>query len=62
MTVPTLVLQGDDDQIVPIDLASRQSVKLLPHGTLQEIAGAPHGLTVTHADQVNAKLMAFIKG
>jgi len=62
MAVPTLVMQGDDDQIVPIDLASRQSVKILPHGTLQEIPGAPHGLTVTHADRVNAELMAFIRG
>ena len=62
MTMPTLVMQGDDDQIVPIDLASRQSVKILPHGTLKEVPGAPHGLTVTHADQVNAELMTFIRG
>ena len=62
MTVATLVLQGDDDQIVPIDLASRQSVKILPHGTLKEIPGAPHGLTVTHADRVNAELVTFIQG
>ena len=62
MVVPALVLQGDDDQIVPIDLASRESVKILPHGTLKEIPGAPHGLTVTHADHVNAELMTFIQG
>ena len=61
MRIPTLVLQGDDDQIVPIDLASRQSAKILPHGILKEIKGAPHGLTVTHADQVNTELMAFLK-
>jgi non-heme chloroperoxidase len=61
MTVPTLLLQGDDDQIVPIDLASRRSIKLLPKGTLKEIAGAPHGLCATHADQVNAALLAFLK-
>jgi non-heme chloroperoxidase len=61
MTVPTLLLQGDDDQIVPIDLSSRRSIKLLLHGTLKEIPGAPHGLCVTHADQVNAALLAFIK-
>jgi non-heme chloroperoxidase len=61
MTVPTLLLQGDDDQIVPIDLASRRSIKILPKAALKEIAGAPHGLCVTHAEQVNAALLAFIK-
>ena len=61
MSIPTLLLQGDADQIVPIDLASRRSIKLLPKGTLKEIAGAPHGLCVTHAEQVNAELLAFIK-
>lgn len=61
MTIPTLLLQGDDDQIVPIDLSSRRSIKILPHGTLKEIKGAPHGLCVTHADEVNADLLAFLK-
>jgi non-heme chloroperoxidase len=61
MTLPTLLPQGDDDQIVPIDLSSRRSIKLLPHGTLKEIAGAPHGLCVTHAEEVNSALLAFIK-
>lgn len=61
MSIPTLLLQGDDDQIVPIDLSSRRSIQLLPKGALKEIAGAPHGLCVTHADQVNAALLAFIK-
>jgi non-heme chloroperoxidase len=61
MTVPTLLLQGDDDQIVPIDLASRRSIGILPKGTLKEIASAPHGLCVTHAEQVNAALLGFIK-
>ena len=61
MTVSTLLLQGDDDQIVPIDLSSRRSIKILPHGTNKEIAGAPHGLCVTHADAVNADLLAFIE-
>lgn len=62
MTIPTLLLQGDDDQIVPIDIASRRSVKILPKATLKEYAGAPHGMCVTHADQVNADLLAFLKG
>lgn len=61
MTIPTLLLHGDEDQIVPIDLASRQSIKMLPRGTLKEYAGAPHGLCVTHADQVNGDLLAFLK-
>jgi non-heme chloroperoxidase len=62
MTIPTLLLQGDDDQIVPIDIASRRSVKILPNASLKEYAGAPHGMYVTHADQVNADLLAFLKG
>jgi len=62
MTIPTLLLQGDDDQIVPIDIASRRSVKILPNATLKEYAGAPHGMCVTHADRVNADLLAFLKG
>ncbi|MCK1329826.1 MULTISPECIES: alpha/beta hydrolase [unclassified Bradyrhizobium] len=62
MTIPTLLLQGNDDQIVPIDIASRRSVKILPNASLKEYAGAPHGMCVTHADQVNADLLAFLKG
>ncbi len=61
MTIPTLLIQGDDDQIVPIDLASRRSIKMLPQGTLKEYPGAPHGLCVTMADRVNADLLAFFK-
>jgi non-heme chloroperoxidase len=61
MTVPTLVLHGDDDQIVPIDISSRKTVHLLPQGTLKEIAGAPHGMAATHADIVNAALLEFLK-
>ncbi len=61
MTMPTLLIQGDDDQIVPIDLASRRQIKVLPHATLKEYPGAPHGLCVTHADRVNADLLAFLK-
>ena len=47
MTVPTLLLHGTDDQIVPIDIASRKSVNILPASTLVEIDGAPHGMCVT---------------
>jgi non-heme chloroperoxidase len=62
MTIPTLLLHGVEDQVVPIDIASRKSIKILPKGTLKEIAGAPHGMCVTHAADVNAALLAFIKG
>jgi non-heme chloroperoxidase len=62
MTVPTLLLQGDDDRIVPIDLASRRSIKILPRGTLKEIPGAPHGLYATHTEAVNSELLTFIRG
>ena len=59
--VPTLILQGDADQIVPIDDASRLSAKLIKHSTLKVYAGAPHGMCTTHADEVNADLLAFLE-
>jgi non-heme chloroperoxidase len=62
ITVPTLVMHGDDDQIVPIDAASRAAVKLLKQGTLKVYAGYPHGMLTTHADVLNQDLLAFIKG
>lgn len=58
--VPTLVIQGDADQIVPIDDSGRLSAKLVKNGTLKVIAGAPHGLCTTHADVINQELLAFI--
>ncbi|WP_454674982.1 alpha/beta fold hydrolase [Achromobacter pestifer] len=61
ITVPTLVMHGDDDQIVPIDDASRLSVKLLKNGTLKVYAGFPHGMLTTHGDVINPDLLAFIK-
>lgn len=60
--VPTLVIHGDADQIVPIDDAARLSVKLVKNGTLKVIPGAPHGSPTTHADVVNAELLAFLGG
>jgi non-heme chloroperoxidase len=62
ITVPTLVTQGDDDQIVPIDDASRLSVKLLKNGTLRVYPGYPHGMLTTHADVINPDLLTFIRG
>jgi non-heme chloroperoxidase len=60
--IPTLILQGDDDQIVPIVAASLQSSKLVKGSILKVYAGAPHGLCSTLKDRVNAELLAFIKG
>ncbi|NMK48287.1 alpha/beta hydrolase [Achromobacter sp. Bel] len=62
ITVPTLVMHGDDDQIVPIDDSSRLSVKLLKNGTLKVYAGFPHGMLTTHGEVINPDLLAFIKG
>jgi non-heme chloroperoxidase len=59
--VPTLVIQGDADQIVPIDDSGRLSSKLVKNGTLKVIAGAPHGLCTTHADVINEELLAFVR-
>ncbi|AWH51971.1 alpha/beta hydrolase [Stenotrophomonas sp. ESTM1D_MKCIP4_1] len=62
ITVPTLVLHGDDDQIVPIDAAARESIKLLANGTLKVYPGYPHGMLTTHADVINPDLLAFVQG
>ena len=62
ITVPTLVLHGEDDQIVPIDDSARLSIKLLRNGTLKTYPGLPHGMCTTHAETINADLLAFIKG
>jgi len=59
--VPTLVIQGDADQIVPIDDSGKLSVKLVKNGTLKVIAGAPHGLCTTHADVINQELLTFLQ-
>ena len=61
MTVPTLVAQGDDDQVVPIDDASRLSVKLVKNGTLKVYPGYPHGMLTIHPDVINPDLLAFIQ-
>jgi non-heme chloroperoxidase len=60
--VPTLIIHGDDDQIVPIGASALRSSKLVKNATLKIYAGAPHGLAYTHKDQLNADLLAFIKG
>ncbi|SCZ40496.1 non-heme chloroperoxidase [Pseudomonas sp. LAIL14HWK12:I2] len=58
--VPTLVLHGEDDQIVPITNSAHLSIKLLKHGTLKTYPGQPHGMCTTHGDTINADLLAFI--
>ena len=59
--VPTLVVHGDDDQVVPIVSSAIQSSKLVPGAILKVYEGAPHGIPSTHADQLNADLLAFIR-
>jgi non-heme chloroperoxidase len=59
--VPTLILHGDDDQIVPIADSALLSSKLVKGATLKVISGAPHGMCSTLKDQVNAELLAFLQ-
>ena len=59
--VPTLILHGDDDQIVPITDSAMLSVKLVKGATLKVIPGAPHGMCSTRKDEINAELLAFFK-
>ena len=59
--VPALVLHGDDDQVVPIADSALLSVKLLKHGTLKVYEKYPHGMCTTHADVINADLLAFVR-
>jgi non-heme chloroperoxidase len=59
--VPTLILQGDDDQIVPYADAALLQAKLVKDATLKVYKSAPHGMCTTHKDQVNEDLLAFIE-
>jgi non-heme chloroperoxidase len=59
--VPTLIIHGDDDQIVPIGAAGLRSSKLVKNAALKIYPGAPHGLADTHKNQLNADLLAFLK-
>jgi non-heme chloroperoxidase len=60
--VPTLVLHGEDDQIVPVHDSARKSARLIKGAKEIYYPGAPHGITATHQDQVNADLLAFLRG
>lgn len=61
-SIPTLILHGDDDQIVPVDAAARASARLVPHAKLVIYPGAPHGITDTHKEQLGADMLAFLRG
>jgi non-heme chloroperoxidase len=60
--IPTLFIHGDDDQIVPIDAAAKEAVKLVPHAEFKIYPGGAHGLADTAKDQLNEDLLAFVKG
>jgi non-heme chloroperoxidase len=62
ITIPVLVMHGDDDQIVPYENSGLLSAKLLQNSTLKIYSGYPHGMPTTHADAINADLLAFVKG
>ncbi|ABC29819.1 predicted Hydrolase or acyltransferase (alpha/beta hydrolase superfamily) [Hahella chejuensis KCTC 2396] len=59
--IPTLIVHGDDDQIVPIDASARAAVKLIKNAELIEYPGAPHGITDTHKDRLNQDLLSFLQ-
>jgi non-heme chloroperoxidase len=59
--VPTLIIHGDDDQIVPIGASAHRSSKLVKGAILKVIPGAPHGLCSTLKDEINAELLTFLK-
>ncbi|HWJ69612.1 MAG TPA: alpha/beta hydrolase [Sphingobium sp.] len=62
ITVPVLVLHGDDDQIVPYADSAPLSARLLKHGTLRTYPGLPHGMCTTHPDIINPDILAFLGG
>ena len=59
--VPTLIIHGDDDQIVPIEASAMISSKLIKNAILKIYSGGPHGLADTHKDQLNTDLLDFLK-
>ncbi|MEG3177601.1 alpha/beta hydrolase [Sphingomonas sp. RB3P16] len=61
ITVPTLVLHGEDDQVVPFANSGPKSAELIPGAVLISYPGYPHGMPTTHAEQINADLLAFIQ-
>ena len=62
LDVPTLVLHGEDDQVVPVKNSAMMSARLIKGAKDVYYPGVPHGITATHRDQVNAELLVFLKG
>jgi len=61
ISVPVLVMHGEDDQVVPIANSALLAIKLLKNGTLKTYEGFPHGMATTQADRINADLLAFVR-
>jgi non-heme chloroperoxidase len=61
VSLPVLLMHGEDDQVVPIEASARKAIELLPNGTLKTYPGLSHGLFATHPDLINADLLAFIE-
>lgn len=61
ISVPVLVLHGEDDQVVPFEASGKQTVKLIKGAQLISYPGFPHGMPVTHADAINKDILKFIK-
>lgn len=59
--IPTMIIHGDDDQIVPVGAAALSAAKIIQHATVRIYKGAPHGLLDTHKEQLNADLLSFLK-
>jgi non-heme chloroperoxidase len=62
VTVPTLIIQGDHDASIPLELSGKRTVELIPGARLKVYENAPHGLYLTHRYQLNSDLLDFIKG
>jgi non-heme chloroperoxidase len=61
VSLPVLLMHGEDDQVVPVDASARKAIELLPNGTLKTYPGLSHGLFATHPEIINADLLAFIE-
>ncbi|EWY36078.1 Non-heme chloroperoxidase [Skermanella stibiiresistens SB22] len=62
VSVPVLLMHGEDDQVVPIGTSARNAIELLPNGALKTYPGLSHGMFATRPDVINSDLLAFIKG
>ncbi len=58
--IPTLVIHGDNDKIVPLEVSAKKAMEFLKHGELKVIKGGSHGLAFTHSEELNAALLEFI--